>query len=116
MPTKVRDFLDFDFIGARLVYEHYEGTREFKWIRFYSTNSKSKEQQAAEALEDEIVEHVRMYPGIGHQKLASLVGDALAAKGKGKGINVIRGAITTLATTGKLRRAGDLSGYEYFIP
>lgn len=117
LPTKVRDFLDFEFIGAKFIFKHYEGSRDMEWARFYSTNSKSKEQEMADALEDAIIEEVRAHPGIGHQRLANLVKDTLSAKkGKSPGINIIRGTITELAKQGKLQREGsETNGYQYFV-
>ena len=117
-PTKVRDSLDFDFISAKFIYELFDNSKDMKTARFYSLNTKSRAQVEADQLEDEIIETVRMYPGIGHQKLADVVKDALAAqRGRAPGINIIRGTITDLATkTGKLRRDGNLQGFQYFIP
>jgi len=118
VPTKVRDFLPYDVIGARFTYEHIADSRELWAARFFSFATQSREDAAIQMLRTVIGEVVRIHPGIDQKSLVDEVRDRLAATSNAKptGLNKVRGTIKQMADDGILRSAGTpKTGYQYWL-
>jgi len=116
LPTKVRDFLAHDIIGAHFTYEHTEGSRDLYEARFFSAVAVSKDEAAALALRSTIRDVVRGQPGISQMALVNEVRDRVAATAgaKAAGVNKVRGTLKKMADDGLLRASGKAGAYMYW--
>lgn len=115
IPTKVRDFLSFDLIGAHFTYEHAPDSRDLWTARFFSEATISKEESAQRQLRSYILDACRTRPGIGQKLLVDEVRDRMAASdGKAAGINKVRGTIKQMVDDGALRIGGAAGTYQYW--
>lgn len=117
-PTKVRDFLPYELIGARFTYEHADGTHELYSARFFSEATQTAEGAAAQMLRTIIREGVHRRPGIDQKTLVDEVRDAIAvtANAKPAGVNKVRGTIKQMVDDGALRTQGtSQTGLQYWL-
>lgn len=116
IPTKVRDFLSFDILGAQFTYDHFEGTRDLERARFFSTVTQTPEETAEQALRAAILEEVKIAPGITTRDLVANVRDTLAAdrNAKNVGVNTARGTIKKMVDDGVLKCTGTSQAYRYY--
>lgn len=116
LPTKVRDFLAHDIIGAHFTYEHADGSRDLYLARFFSTAAVSKEEAAMLQLRNTITDVIREQPGISQKALVDEVRDRIAAYAGAKpvGVNRVRGTLKNMSDDGKLRVTGKLGAYCYW--
>lgn len=116
LPTKVRDFLGWNIIGARFTYEHAEASRDLWTARFFSEATMSKEDAAAQALDRTIIDIARSTPGILQKALLAEAQDTVVVMPGGKvpGPTAIRRAIKRLVTDGHLEEGGNGSERRYW--
>jgi hypothetical protein len=116
LPTKVRDFLSFDILGARFTYEHMDGTKDLHTARFFSEATESKEEAAIRHLRSIIMDICKEQPGIGQRQLVDEVRDTLAASADSKqaGVNKVRGTLKNMVDDGALQVGGKSGAYQYW--
>lgn len=116
IPTKVRDYMAHDIIGAHFTWEHAEEGRDLWSARFYSKPALKKEEQAMHDLRGVITAICRRQPGIAQNDLVTEVRDQLAAQtGSAPGINRVRGTIKQLVDDGKLRMNFASGQHQYWV-
>lgn len=116
IPTKVRDFLAWDIIGARFTYEHFDGTHDLSEARFFSEAAATKEDMAQRLLDTCIVDLVRAEPGILQKNLVAATTETVQVPQGGKvpGPTAIRRAIKRLVTDGAMEEGGNGSERRYW--
>lgn len=116
VPTKVRDFLGWDIIGAHFTYGHKDGTRDLWTARFFSEATASKEENALRQLRTVIREVCRLQPGIAQTPLVNEIKDRLAVTVDGKvpGVNKVRGTLKQMVDDGTLEQSGKAGSYQYW--
>lgn len=117
IPTKVRDFLPYDIIGAHFTYEHCPDSRDLWAARFFSEATVSKGDMAAQELRTAILDICKAQPGIGQKALVDDVRDRLAARpdSKAPGVNKVRGIAETMVADGRLTKSGKAGAYQYWL-
>jgi hypothetical protein len=115
-PTKVRDFLSFDIIGAHFTYEHTPDSRDLWQARFFSEATMSREEAAISQLRATIMDICTTQPGIGQKQLVDEVRDRFGALHDAKvpGVNKVRGTVEMLVKDGRLTRSGKAGAYQYW--
>lgn len=116
IPTKVRDFLSFDIIGAHFTYEHAPDSRDLWSARFFSEATATKEELAQRGLRDAISAECRLQPGITQKELVDAVRDRFGgmADAKTPGVVKVRGTVKVMVQDGLLTEGGSGNGRTYY--
>lgn len=107
-PTKTRDALSFEQLGAMFTYEHRPNTRIMQTSRFYGYTVESKADREMAQIKSTVLDVVQTDPGLNQKTLVDAVRDRMAGSGaKTPGINKTRDAVRQLAEAGRIevRRA-----------
>lgn len=115
IPTKVRDYMAHDIIGAHFTWEHAPDSRDLWSARFYSKPALTKEEQVVHDLRSVILSICKRQPGIAQNDLVTEVRDQQAASyGSAPGINRVRGTIKKMVDDGNLRLSFTSGEHKYW--
>lgn len=100
-PTKVRNYIDLDAIGALWTFEHIPGTRQLYSGKFFGRQVETGEQ-AVGSLIKSVISETLSRGKMTQKDLVDAVRDNLAARpgGSAPGINKVRGLLTQLVKEG----------------
>lgn len=118
VPTKVRDYQEFDTFGAVWTYQHFQDSKKLHSARFFSRAVATPEEAVNIAIKATIKNEMRGKAGMSALEIVNLVRDRMAAKpgGKAPGVNKIRGLVTEMAEDGELLREGKARNLVYRLP
>lgn len=118
VPTKVRDYQEFDTFGAIWTYQHSEDSKRLHAARFFSRAVATPEEAVNIAIKAVIKNELRGKASLAAPEIVQMVRDRMAAKpgGKAPAINKIRGLVTELAEDGELLREGKARNLVYRLP
>lgn len=116
IPTKIRDYMGNDLLGAHFTYQHVPDSSDLLSARFFSKAALTETETAASQLRSVIQDICRRQPGIVQTDLVTEVRDQLAASvGTAPGINKVRGTIKQMVDDGKLTANSTSGSYRYWM-
>jgi hypothetical protein len=118
IPTKVRDYQDFDTFGALWTFEHQDGTKRMERARFFSRSVATGEEAYNRAIVETAKGELRKARSKMQVKdLIDLTRDTMAAKpgGKAPGISKVRGLLREAAERGEMFQEGSTKSKVYWL-
>lgn len=116
IPTKVRGYRAFDFLGGMFTYAHHDGTTDMATARFWGEEALSADERERLTIHANVKAILRAAGPMAQGDLVTEIRDTLASiNDKAPGVNRVRGLIKAMADEGIISASGRGTKVTYAL-